>query len=189
MGGNAFRSILDSSAFPRLPPAVYYALKARIQLLLEGLYAHVDVPLEAPEKQDHGDLDFVVYLPRGHTTASQTPVDNDAPDGETNKDSGGGEVQSINVPHNIVSAAIGAKYINPMDGNRTSNFAIPIDRGEWVQYGFEAEEKHAREGANNGEIYFQVCVLTKQSSLSTETELGLCLWFRSTWVSANLKTN
>lgn len=153
MGGNAFRSSLDSSAFPRLPPAVYYALKARIQLLLEGLYAHVQVPLEAPEKQDHGDLDFVVYLPRGHTTAGQTPVNNDAPDGE-------GEVQSINVPHSIVSAAIGAKYTNPVDGNRTSNFAIPIDSGEWAQYGLEAEEKHAREEAKNGEIYFQVCVIT-----------------------------
>lgn len=170
MGGNAFQSILSSPAFPRLPPAVYHGLKARLQPLLEELYVNVHVPREAPEKQDHGDVDFVVYLPRRYTLTHQNkthpgiskvvPIPNGgANEGNT------GNIQSINVPHNVVSAAIGAQYVNPMNGNRTSNFAIPVGRGEWSQYGLEPEENRVREEARNAEIFYQVCHLAFRESL------------------------
>ncbi|KAF8195582.1 hypothetical protein BJ912DRAFT_957473 [Pholiota molesta] len=64
MGGSAFSAILAASAFPRLPPAVYQALKASILPRISQFYAHVTVPLEAPEKVDHGDLDLLVTNPK-----------------------------------------------------------------------------------------------------------------------------
>jgi hypothetical protein len=70
MGGNAFTSVLGPTSFPRLPPAVYDALKARILPILEELYVHVRVPPEAPEKESYGDLDIVVCSPRQPTRIS-----------------------------------------------------------------------------------------------------------------------
>lgn len=64
MGGNAFKALLPYASFPRMTPAVYEALKARVTPQLHKLYGHVTVPKEAPGKQDHGDVDFVVFLPR-----------------------------------------------------------------------------------------------------------------------------
>lgn len=63
MGGNAFTSVLPDAVFPRMRPAVYFALKERIQARLSTLFAHVAVPREAPGKADYGDLDFVVAEP------------------------------------------------------------------------------------------------------------------------------
>lgn len=151
MGGHAFRSVLASTAFPRLPPAVYNGLKARIQPILEQLYAHVGVPREAPQKEDHGDLDFMVCLPRRSITNTNAP---NVGDGSAMEDAPG----SINVPHDLVAVAIGAKHCNPMEGNRTSNFAVPVMQGEWAQFGHEEEEAQARAEAG-AEIFYQVCHL------------------------------
>jgi hypothetical protein len=71
MGGNAFISVLGPASFPRLPPTVYNALKARLSPILEQLYVHVGVPPEAPEKESYGDLDTVVCLPRQQPTPTQ----------------------------------------------------------------------------------------------------------------------
>lgn len=54
MGGNAFLERLPDHAFPRLPPALYFELRARLLLRLQQLYEHVTVPMEAPEKADYG---------------------------------------------------------------------------------------------------------------------------------------
>lgn len=64
MGGNAFKALLPHASFPRMTPVVYEALKARLTPQLHELYGHVTVPKEAPGKQDHGDVDFVVCQPR-----------------------------------------------------------------------------------------------------------------------------
>ena len=63
MGGNAFKTALPNATFPRLPTASYLPLKLHLTELLKQFYTQVTVPREAPEKIDHGDLDFVVCGP------------------------------------------------------------------------------------------------------------------------------
>ncbi len=99
MGGNAFGTILPAIAFPRMPPPIYRALKRDMLAKISGLYDRVSVPREAPEKVDYGDLDFVVTDPK--------------------------PVYGSSVPHEVIKQAIGAKYVNAMEGNRTSNYAVP----------------------------------------------------------------
>lgn len=143
MGGNAFAAELSDSAFPRLPPAVYVALKSRLVPALDALYSHVTVPIEAPEKPNYGDLDILVYLPKRigeeatvHMSASTTPA----------------------VTPGIVGQAIGARYSNLMDGNRTSNYAVPIEPGAWALLGCELDEQEGRKHAPGGAIFYQVQV-------------------------------
>ncbi|KAL0578635.1 G4 quadruplex nucleic acid binding protein [Marasmius crinis-equi] len=98
MGGSAFAD-LPQEAFPRLPPALYLTLKGRLREVVQNLYEHVAVPHEAPQKQDYGDVDFVVYYPRSGRSS---------------------------VPHEEIQEALGATHVIPAEGNRTSNFAVPI---------------------------------------------------------------
>lgn len=63
MGGKAFLSLLPDATFPRLSPAVYTSLKSDLLPRLIPLFQYVGVPHEAPEKQDHGDIDFIVAYP------------------------------------------------------------------------------------------------------------------------------
>lgn len=107
MGGHAF-NLLNPGSFPRIPTTVYQPLKAHFQVLLQALYVHVGVPTEAPEKLDHGDLDFIVCTP----TAKES-------------------LNSVNAPHNQVKAALGATHCVLVDGNQTSNFAVPVSRDAW----------------------------------------------------------
>ncbi|KAF8270788.1 hypothetical protein EI94DRAFT_1698548 [Lactarius quietus] len=65
MGGKAFLSLLPNTTFPRVTPTVYASIKASLLPRLTPLFQHVGVPHEAPEKQDHGDVDFVVACPNG----------------------------------------------------------------------------------------------------------------------------
>ncbi|KAJ7104269.1 hypothetical protein B0H15DRAFT_1016646 [Mycena belliarum] len=114
MGGSAFRAVLPLSAFPRMPPATYYALKARLTPRIQTLYSVVSTPYEAPEKQDHGDLDLLVCEPRS----------------------------GLEVPHEAVRAVLNATHVVPMPGNRTSSYAVPIDRGEWPDVQAQEEEMY-----------------------------------------------
>ncbi|KAG7088445.1 hypothetical protein E1B28_012437 [Marasmius oreades] len=100
MGGNAFTS-LPQEAFPRLPPELYRTLKAYFTILLQDLYTHVAVPREAPEKEDYGDIDFIVCAPK------------------------------TDCSHKDIQEVLGAVHVIPLQGNKTSNFAIPIT----AQYG------------------------------------------------------
>lgn len=142
MGGNAFAAILGPSAFPRMPPAVYDALKRQMVPKLQELYLHVAVPLEAPEKTSHGDLDIVVAGPK-------IDVDFAAHEGAD---------AAMNVPHVVVQEAIGARYVNPLQGNRTSNFAVPIARGGWGPFDHAQEEDVARRAMEGEDIFYQVDV-------------------------------
>lgn len=64
-GGNAFDSAtgedLSSATFPRVPTSLYHQLKANLHVLLEQFYGTVICPPDAPEKIDHGDIDFLVH--------------------------------------------------------------------------------------------------------------------------------
>lgn len=139
MGGNAFNVVLSASSFPRLPPGVYEALKARLLLRLQEFYSFVAVPAEAPEKTSHGDVDFVVACPKTNHEENTTNV--------------------MNVPHNIIREAIGAQYANTMEGNRTSNFAVPVAQGEWSLFNHTQDEEDARQAADGQELFYQVSVL------------------------------
>lgn len=141
MGGSAFNFLLTSS-FPRLPPPVYHALKARLTPVLQQFYVHVAVPAEAPEKIDHGDLDFVVFCPRN----SSAP-------------------HSVNVPHEVIKAALGATHCILEEGNRTSNFAIAIDQGAWGHLGCTEQEEKSRQSAGEHDIYCQVSPLFTRLNL------------------------
>jgi len=114
------------AAFPRIPPAVYRNLKARFHPKLAELYTWVGVPLEAPEKLDHGDIDFLVAVPKNQ---SDQPLS-----------------------HQVIKEILGAEFMIPMEGNRTSNYAVPISPGEW------AEEDDKRKEVTDGQIFYQVDV-------------------------------
>ncbi|KAJ3484250.1 hypothetical protein NLI96_g5754 [Meripilus lineatus] len=64
MGGNAFNLLHPNAKFPRIQPVVYNQLKHNFHEVLHGLYSDVATPREAPEKLDHGDIDFIVHGPR-----------------------------------------------------------------------------------------------------------------------------
>jgi hypothetical protein len=115
------------AAFPRMPSAVYRNLKAQFYPKLAELYTWVGVPIEAPEKLDHGDLDFLVATPK-----DQTPS------------------------HQVIKEILGAEFIIPMEGNRTSNYAVPIPPGEWALFGHSAEEDDKRKEVADGQIFYQV---------------------------------
>lgn len=132
MGGSAFNLLLPGNSFPRLPPLVYRALKERLTQTVASLYLHVATPAEAPEKLDHGDLDFIVCTPRESSS------------------------HSLNAPHDRVKAALGASHCILEDGNRTSNFAIPVDRGAWAALGCSQEETDSRQIAEDKDIFYQV---------------------------------
>jgi len=135
MGGSAFHSLLGEKAFPRIPPGVYQALKARLYPIISTQYRRVATPIEAPEKVDYGDLDLLVTEPLPDPT---TRAEREA------------------VPHDIIKSILGAKHAIPMEGNRTSNYAIPVRHGEWRQFGHAEEEDLARNAAPNSEIFYQV---------------------------------
>lgn len=135
MGGNAFKYLLPDASFPRMPPAVYEALKARLLPVLQELYAHVAVSPECPGKADHGDLDFVVSKPREGLSLDE------------------------------VKGALRATCSVPMEGNRTSNYAIPADAFEDVVLaaamagdGDGDEPCELMIGDGDGQVFFQVDV-------------------------------
>jgi len=122
MGGKAFAQLLPNATFPRMPTSVYDALKARVLLRVSELYSCVVVPYEAPEKRDHGDLDIVVTGPKN------------------------GEA----VRHEQVRQAVGATVSIPLEGNRTSNFAVPVRREDLGLVG--------EEDGSGGGVFHQIDV-------------------------------
>lgn len=144
MGGHAFRQAsLPDSAFPRLPPAVYQALKARVTPLLKAFYVHVETPIEAPEKADYGDLDFSTAVPISPDLASSK-----------------GELSMSHHEPEVLKPALGAVHCMARSGGgQTSNYAIPVRRGEWSVVGYDAFEEECRRDAskdNSADIYYQV---------------------------------
>ena len=143
MGGGAFSAL----SIPRIPPAVYKNLKARLYPKLVELYTWVGVPIEGPEKLDHGDVDFLVAIPKNQS--------------------------NLPVSHQVIKEILGAEFMVPMEGNRTSNYAIPIFPGEWAPFGHSSEEEDKRKKATNGQIFYQVINLTIEYLISI-SKLKLC---------------
>ena len=134
MGGNAFSERLPTAVFPRMSPAFYNSLKARIVPRLEALYHLVTVPPEAPGKLDYGDLDIVVCRPK--EIKENTPL-------------------SECVTFAEIEQALGSVHSLPLPGDRTSNFAIPIQQDE-VQL-FAVDHEAVEEGKLDlAQLYIQI---------------------------------
>jgi hypothetical protein len=134
MGGNAFSERLPTAVFPRMSPAFYNSLKARVVPRLEALYQLVSVPPEAPGKLDYGDLDLVVCQPK--------EVKENTPPSEC-------------VTFAEIEQALGSVHSIPLPGDRTSNFAIPIQQDE-VQH-FAVDREAVEEGKlDMAQLYIQI---------------------------------
>ena len=180
MGGNAFSEQLPTAVFPRMSPAFYNSLKARITPRLEALYHLVAVPPEAPGKLDYGDLDVVVCQP---------------------KDIKEGVPLSECVTFAEIEQALGSVHSLPLPGDRTSNFAIPIQQDE-VQH-FPVSQEAIREGKLDlAQLYIQVDLHFCEDLGSWESrilfqsygELGMILGMLAktvglTWSVAGLKVS
>ena len=178
MGGNAFSERLPTAVFPRMSPAFYNSLKARIIPRLEALYHLVTVPPEAPGKIDHGDLDILVCQPK-HIRE--------------------GVPLSECVTFAEIEQALGSAHSLPLPGDRTSNFAIPIQQDE-VQY-FSSDQKVIGEGRLDlAQLYIQVDLHFCEDLESWKSrilfqsygELGMILGMlarvvKLTWTVAGLK--
>ncbi|KAH8825268.1 hypothetical protein DL96DRAFT_1612564 [Flagelloscypha sp. PMI_526] len=135
MGGKAFSGLLPPTSFPRLPPPIYHALKARLTPVLETLYHFVATPHEAPEKLDHGDLDFTVASPR-------TVLEED----------------KVAVPIETCKQALRALHVVPMPGNRTSSYAVPMKRSEWEEQGLAQSFDQLDKNTDSSGLFYQVDV-------------------------------
>lgn len=178
MGGNAFSEHLPAAVFPRMPSAFYNTLKARVISRLEVLYHFVAVPPEAPGKLDHGDLDISVCQPK--------KVKEGIPLSEC-------------VTFAEIEQALGSVHSLPLPGDRTSNFAIPIQQDE-VQH-FIIDQEAVKEGKLDlGQLYIQIdfhfCedVENWRSRLLFQSygELGMMLGMLAriaglTWTASGLK--
>ena len=178
MGGNAFSEQLPDAVFPRMPPAFYNSLKARIIPRLETLYHRVVVPPEAPGKLDHGDLDILVCHPKnvkeGISLSECTTV---------------AEIEQ----------ALGSAYSIPLPGDRTSNFAIPIQQDEIQYFVINQDEVEGRK-VDTEQLYVQVDLHFCEDVESLESrllfhsygELGMILGMLArtvglTWTTSGLK--
>ncbi|KAL8923426.1 MAG: hypothetical protein Q9172_003123 [Xanthocarpia lactea] len=63
MGGKAFAHGPEPLLTPRMAPAVYRYLLNQFQVQLAAFFAQVATPIEAPEKDSFGDIDFLVAKP------------------------------------------------------------------------------------------------------------------------------
>ena len=59
MGGKAF----PNYSVPRLPTDLWEDISGRIQDLLTNFYERFGIPLPQPDKEDHGDIDFIATGP------------------------------------------------------------------------------------------------------------------------------
>ena len=135
MGGNAFSERLPTAVFPRMPPAFYNSIKARIIPRLEDLYHLVTVPPEAPGKLDYGDLDIVVCQPKN--------VKEGVPLSEC-------------VTFAEIEQALGSVHSIPLPGDRTSNFAIPIQQDEVQHFALDQKKATGEGELGLAQVYVQI---------------------------------
>lgn len=141
MGGQAFASGSNPLSTPRMPLAVYLAIKNRCQEILEQCYNHVATPIEAPGKKDYGDVDFLVACPKLVYHGS-------------------------NIAETI-GRALGAERSIFCKGNPTINFAVPWPSG--VQR--DAVAGCLTENDANANIFAQVDVHVSHDKDDWEWEL------------------
>lgn len=70
MGGSAFASAPYLLNTPRMPPAIYHKVKSACHACLQELYVYVASPIEGPGKENHGDVDIIVFLEQQAATPS-----------------------------------------------------------------------------------------------------------------------
>jgi len=173
MGGNAFSEQLPTAVFPRMPPPFYNSLKSRIIPPLQDLYHLVVVPPEAPGKLDHGDLDILVCEPKNFKE---------------------GIPRSECVTLEEIEQALGSVYSIPLQGDRTSNFAVPIKQEEVQQFALDKDKLNLKQ------LYIQIDLhfCEDEDSLRSRTlfqsygELGMILGVLAriagfTWTASGLK--
>lgn len=107
MGGSAFPKL----ATPRMEPDLYFATKLRISNILKQHFAHVGTPVEAPGKEDYGDVDFVVCEPllEPEAPTDEQPSKKHAPKFKTE----------------VIAAMVGAKHSKRNGSFDSWSFAIP----------------------------------------------------------------
>jgi hypothetical protein len=66
MGGHAFKSL----NCPRISPEICAKVKSHTTAALRTIFSHVVVPTEMPEKDDYGDIDFLVSGPLHSPTST-----------------------------------------------------------------------------------------------------------------------
>ena len=173
MGGNAFSEQLPTAVFPRMPPAFYNSLKSRIMHRLGALYHLVVVPQEAPGKLDHGDLDVLVCQPKNLKE---------------------GIPRSECVTLEEIERALGAVHSIPLPGDRTSNFAVPIQRDEVRQFAFDKDEVDLEQLFIQIDLHFceEEESLRSRALFQSYGELGMILGVLGktvglTWSASGLK--
>ena len=128
MGGRAFIQALPVGSFPRLRSPLYNDVKKRLTEMLQTIYEYVEVPPEAPEKKDHGDVDFVVAChPGGAPTTDR------------------------------VKDVLGAVAAVQLEGYKMSNYAVPLTEDE-LQYYDDEIMPHHDENESAKPVYVQVDV-------------------------------
>ncbi|KAK3187283.1 hypothetical protein K4F52_003914 [Lecanicillium sp. MT-2017a] len=73
MGGLAFSSGPNPLQTPRMSPEIYASTKKHCIALLQQHYTHVASPVEAPAKQDHGDIDILACEPKPDSKLITSP--------------------------------------------------------------------------------------------------------------------
>lgn len=139
MGGKAFLSLLPDTTFPRLAPTVYASVKSSLLLRLTPLFQYVGVPHEAPEKQDYGDVDFVVAGPHA------------------------------GIGHEEIKNALGANVCMPSaqpDGRGTHHFALRL--AALVPCQPTGAEQVTAETEKRGDVYVQVDVNIRKDAQDWE---------------------
>jgi len=71
MPNKSFTAKFGEQSFPLRPTESYTKLKVAIGDKLKSLYKLVDAPAPAPEKPEHGDIDFAVCEPYGTVNAAR----------------------------------------------------------------------------------------------------------------------
>lgn len=81
MGGNAFAT--SGINVVRIDDPLYRQSAVQYQVVLERFYGQVLLPPNAPGKEDHGDIDFLVSQPKLGKGDGKGSVVQDGPDGES----------------------------------------------------------------------------------------------------------
>jgi hypothetical protein len=125
MGGKAFSALLPGASFPRLSPTQYNTRKEALVLRLQALFTLVAVPREDPEKEDHGDIDIVLFGPKSSEPLYKIDA---ATDGYIQTSIPEIDQQWSNIKHTLGPTAW--KRTQRPDGHGTSNFALLLDSSQ-----------------------------------------------------------
>ncbi|KAH8927717.1 hypothetical protein BT69DRAFT_1330238 [Atractiella rhizophila] len=134
MGGRAFPLL----STPRLSPQEYQLLTSQVAPILRSFYQKVALPPEAPEKDSHGDLDFIVSAPLD---------DHSVPTVDVEVNSYGSVVRKVK--EDFVGQKLGATAF--VVGKPTSNFAVPL--GSLEEF-YQVDVHVSSESDFEGEVFW-----------------------------------